>query len=619
MNSGRGDTRGGGASSDPQVLTSYTDALGQERWSPEWAVRHVREVLADERGRGAYADVVRVRADADAGSLRGRTLHVEGGGEITVGERVPGDLPLGYHRTDGDNGPVLVLHAPPQVPSAGTGPGWVISAQLYAARSEQSWGHGDLRDARRLADWIGAGGPGGHLMLNPLHAPLPGPHPQPSPYFASSRVFRNPMYLSVADLVETLGAHGANGSEVEQWRDEARRLNGNRLIDRGAAWPAKRSALARLWARAGTDPDMATRIDGWLADRTNRDYAAFCVATEWRGGEPPSGRPTDLRHEGGPSDDERFHAWLQLLLADQLAAVAGSLIHDVAVGTDRAGADAWLWPDCYVLDGTRIGCPPDQFNTRGQDWGLPPLHPAGLRAAGHEPFVRAVRSAVTGAAGIRLDHVMGLERLFWIPAEGGPADGVYVRYPLEELLDVVAIEAHRAGAFVVGEDLGTVPPSIPVALAERGILSYRVMSLDADHPATFPIHAMAAVTTHDLPTTVGLLSGSDLEDQRSLNLSPNETDTEASVARLRGWISPTEDAGDADHVVAVHELLASSPALLVAATLEDLAGVAERPNMPGTIDAWPNWSLGLPQPLDVALESDLALAVRGALAARVRR
>ena len=139
------------------------------------------------------------------------------------------------------------------------------------------------------------------------------------------------------------------------------------------------------------------------------------------------------------------------------------LIHDVAVGTDRAGLDARLWPDLFVLDGTKVGCPPDVFNTQGQDWGLPPLHPVALRGAGYEPFVRAVRSVVTGAAGIRLDHVMGLERLFWIPPDGTPHDGVYVRYDLDELLDIVAIEADRAGAFVIGEDLGTVPDSVRVA------------------------------------------------------------------------------------------------------------------------------------------------------------
>jgi len=596
---------------EPRILTSYTDALGTERSSPQWAVDHVMDVLAEDRGAGGYEDVVRARAGEPAGDLTGRTLALEDGGEVRVADVVPHDLPLGYHRTDGDTGPVLVLHAPPRVPSAGARPGWVLAAQLYSARSEESWGHGDLRDARRLAEWVAAGGPGGHLMLNPLHAPLPGPHPQPSPYFASSRVYRNPMYLCVDEVA------GDRQQEIAGWRAEARRLDEPRLIDRRHAWAAKRAALAALWEHERDDDAVTARVDRWLADRRNRDYAAFSVATEAGGGQPPSRGAAALRHDGPPRDDERFQAWLQVLLEDQLFAVGDTLIHDVAVGTDRAGADAWLWPDCYVLDGTRIGCPPDQFNTLGQDWGLPPLHPVGLRAAGYEPFVRAIRSAVDGAAGIRLDHVMGLERLFWIPEQGSPPDGVYVLYELEELLDIVAIEAHRADAFVVGEDLGTVPPSIPRALEERGMLSYRVMSLDPNHPSAFPAHSMAAITTHDLPTSVGLLSGRDLEVQRELDLHPNEDDTAAAVERLRGWVGAQDGDGEADLVVALHRLLGASPAHLATATLEDLALMVERPNMPGTIDEWPNWTWGLPRELGEVLASEVAVEVRKVLAGRV--
>ena len=606
------------------ILTSYVDALGTERSSPDWAVAHVTSLLAEPRP-GRFADVLRVRAGQPADRLSGATLQLEDGSEVVLGDHVPDDLPFGYHQAvlDGDRRPVLVLHAPARTPVPERS--WVVAAQLYSARSTDSWGHGDLRDARRISDWMA----GGFLMLNPLHAAIPGPHPQPSPYFASSRIFRNPLYLCVdAVLAATPLAPGTDAEALYRTLADlagrAQQLNGDRSIDRGAAWPLKREALRALWDVSG-DAALTERVDAWLDDPVNRRYARYCVLAEAAEGTPPAIEAASHEPDGSaitepsitePSDDERFHAWLQLLLEEQLVAIGGNVIQDVAVGTDRAGADTWLWPECYVLDGTRIGCPPDQFNTLGQDWGLPPFHPAGLRNAGYEPFVRAVRSAVTGSAGIRIDHVMGLERLFWIPEVGSPPDGVYVSYELDELLDIVAIEAHRAGVFVVGEDLGTVPPSVPAALADRSMLSYRIMSLDTRHPHEFPEMSMAALTTHDLATTVGLLSGSDLADQNRLELSPNEADTWAAVDRLRWWIGAWEGATHGDLMAALYRLLASSPSLVVAATLEDLAQMAERPNMPGTIDAWPNWSIGLPAELGAVLASDVADAVRQALSSR---
>jgi 4-alpha-glucanotransferase len=596
---------------DDRVATHYRDAFGEDRPSPSWAVDRVREILDEDHRTAGFADVVRLHASEPSGPLAGRTLQLEDGGTIVLGETVPDDLPIGYHRVDGDEGPVLVLHAPGQVPGPGALPGWVVVAQLYASRSRDSWGHGDLRDARHLVEWVRAGGPGGHVMINPLHAPAPGPDPQASPYFASSRVFRNPLYLAVEELP------GADEVDLAGPQEAAHALNGERLLDRPRAWAAKRAALGALWAVQRDDAGVVARVDRWLADPVHRRYAAWCVATE---AAAPPVAAADVPLSGAPSDDERFHAWLQVELEDQLHAVGDVLVHDVAVGVEP-GADTWLWPDCYVLDGTRIGAPPDAFNTRGQDWGLPPYHPEGLRAAGYEPFVRAVRSSLWGAAGIRIDHIMGLERLYWIPAGGAPDEGVYVQYDLEEMLDVLAIEAHRADAFVVGEDLGTVPPAIREAMAHRGLLSYRVMALSADDPAHYPDRSMAAITTHDLPTITGLMSGRDLAVQQELGLEPNVDGTHEAVARLRHWIGADEGAPLSDEEVAVrlHEVLARSSAHLVAATLEDLALMSERPNMPGTIDTWPSWCWSLPRALDEVLDGSTAMRVRAALAARVAR
>ncbi|HEX4866043.1 MAG TPA: 4-alpha-glucanotransferase [Acidimicrobiales bacterium] len=596
---------------DDRVVTHYRDAFGADRPSPSWAVDRVRAILAEPHRRSGFVDVVRVRAGEGSGPLAGRPLELEDGGTVELGGAIPDDLPLGYHRVEGDDGPILVLHAPGQVPGPGARPGWVVVAQLYASRSRDSWGHGDLRDARHVVEWVRAGGPGGHVMVNPLHAPTPGADPQPSPYFASSRVFRNPLYLAVEELP------GAHGVDVSTPRDAAVALNDDRLLDRPRAWAAKRAALAKIWDEQRRDPGVVARVDRWLADPVQRRYAAWCVATEAALSPPPA---ADVSLSSAPTDEERFHAWLQVELEDQLHQVGDVLIHDVAVGVER-GADTWLWPDCYVLDGTRIGAPPDAFNTQGQDWGLPPYHPAGLRAAGYEPFVRAVRSSLWGAAGIRIDHIMGLERLYWIPADGAPDEGVYVQYDLEEMLDILAIEAHRADAFVVGEDLGTVPPAIREAMARRGLLSYRVMALSADDPAHYPDRSMAAITTHDLPTIQGLLTGRDLAAQQDLGLEPNVDGTNEAVARLRHWVGADGDTALSDEEVAVrlHDVLSRSSAHLVAATLEDLALMSERPNMPGTIDTWPNWCWSLPQPLEDVLASATATRVRAVLAERVER
>lgn len=595
---------------DDRVITHYRSAFGDERPSTEASVARVRQILAEAHRGGPFADVWRIRAGTEAGSFHGRTLRLEDGGEVLIQDRIPDDLPFGYHRMDGDDGEVLVLHAPWQVPSPGARPGWVVVAQLYASRSRDSWGHGDLRDARRIAGWVTAGGPGGHLMINPLHAPAPVANPEPSPYFAASRIFRNPLYLAVDELP------GADAADLDEPRRAALALNDERLLDRGRVWAAKHRALAAVWAAQRDDPAVVARVDRWLADPVNRRYAVWSAAVA-AGTEPPLAAAVDPHAE--PDDQQRFWAWLQLELEDQLHRVGDVLIHDVAVGVQQ-GADTWLWPEAFVLDGTRIGAPPDAFNTRGQDWGLPPYHPEGLRAAGYEPWIRAVRSSLWGAAGIRIDHIMGMERLWWIPAGAAPDEGVYVRYDLDEMLDVIAIEAHRADAFVVGEDLGTVSPTIREAMAERGFLSYRVMALSADEPSTYPPRSMAAVTTHDLPTIRGLLSGDDLEAQQRLDLQPNVEGTHAAVARLRAWVGDHDGTlADEEVVVRLHALLASSPAHLVAATLEDLALMSERPNMPGTTDGWPSWCWSLPAPVDEVLASDLATRVRAAFAERVDR
>src|SRR5581483_11751098 len=272
--------------------------------------------------------------------------------------------------------------------------------------------------------------------------------------------------------------------------------------------------------------------------------------------------------------------------------------------------------DLFAPDVT-VGAPPDEFNTRGQDWGLPPFVPWRLEDAGYQPFIDTIRATITAGGGLRVDHVMGLFRLWWIPGGSRPADGGYVRYPADALLDIVALESHRAGAVVVGEDLGTVEAGVREAMSERAMLSYRLLWFEDDDPSDWPQTAVAAVTTHDLPTVAGLWDGSDLHSQRRLGLEPNEAATEAIRRRLAAAGRLPAEAEPAAVVIAAHQLLARAPSVLLTATLDDAVAEPERPNMPGADDQRPNWCLALPVTVEGLEQHALARQVASTLAEAV--
>jgi 4-alpha-glucanotransferase len=314
------------------------------------------------------------------------------------------------------------------------------------------------------------------------------------------------------------------------------------------------------------------------------------------------------------ADRVGYHRWLQWLTETQLAGAGAGLdlMQDLAVGVDPGGADAWLWQDTMAL-GMRVGAPPDDFNPKGQDWSLPPFDPWRLRLARYEPWIRTVRAGLRAAGGIRVDHVMGLFRLFWIPLGAGPAAGAYVRYRHREMLDILALESHRAGAYVVGEDLGTVEDFVRAELFERGVLSYRLLWFEPRRPPEYPVQALAAVTTHDLPTVAGMWTGSDLEEQRAIGLEPYEEGARAIREKLADWSGSPDGCHPAEVVVNTYRLLAQAPSMILTATLDDAAACEERPNVPGTVDERPNWSIALPVPLEELEESPTAAAIAEAL------
>jgi 4-alpha-glucanotransferase len=547
-------------------------------------------------------------------------LRTEDGGTQRVHGSLPPDLPLGYHllRREADGRPVLLVvspgrcHLPPELRA------WGWAVQLYAVRSQTSWGIGDLADLRRLARW--SKGQGAEMMLlNPLHAVIPGMPQQPSPYFPSSRCFRNPIYLRIEDVP------GAADHEVDltTLAAEGRALNQERRIDRDKVWKAKLAALKQVWDRfraTGGDREFDRYCD--QQGDALLTFATYCALAEHHRS-PWTQWPTDVRRPDTPAvasfarrhrDRVQFHQWLQWLTEQQLATAGAEidLMQDLAIGVDPAGADAWQWQDCFALD-VRVGAPPDELNTKGQDWGLPPFHPWRLRLVGYEPYIRTLRAGLRAAGGLRVDHVMGLFRLFWIPSGVGPAEGTYVRYPWKEMLDILALESERAKAYVVGEDLGTVEDSVREELAARRVLSYRLLWFEQDPPARFPVQALAAVTTHDLPTITGLWSGADLEEQRALNLDPNEESIAEIRSKLIKWTGLTGNETPGEVVERTYQLLAEAPSQLVTAALEDALAVTERMNMPQTLDERPNWSLALPAPLEEIETNSCAATIGRAL------
>ena len=288
------------------------------------------------------------------------------------------------------------------------------------------------------------------------------------------------------------------------------------------------------------------------------------------------------------ADRVAFHEWTQFHLHQQLARAGAeiALIADVPVGFAADGFDAWRWQD-LIAPGMRVGAPPDFFFPDGQDWGMPAFDPWKLAAAKFEPFVEALRGATAHAGGLRLDHVMSLFRLFWIPDGATAADGAYVRYPSRSLLEVLAAESERSGAFVIGEDLGLVEPSVRAAMRRRHALGYRLMWFEELPPERWPRDSVAAIGTHDLPTVAGIWTLRE-RDHRHHHLR----------GRLVDVTGLADGTGPVDVAVAAYTKLATARSRIALASIEDALGVEERPNVPGTTSEWPNWRLALPQPLE---------------------
>jgi 4-alpha-glucanotransferase len=560
------------------------------------------------------------------------TVRLEDGSEVTVAEGDP--LPAGVHR----HGDTPVVVGPPALPDPGHRV-WGWQVQLYQLRSARSWGIGDYADLRTLARETAAQG-AGVLLVNPMHAVTPTLPVQPSPYFPSSRRFADQVGVAVDALPEYAAADPSLRDRVDALRPVA----GER-IDRDAVWRAKRAAFALLLP--DDEPvDLPLDAAGWGGPA---GFAVFSALAEAHGADWRSW-PSELRRPGpdaaAAADPERvrLHRWLQRRAVEQLDAaqaeakaggMAVGIVHDLAVGVDPAGADAWLLPG-DLASGATVGAPPDSFNQRGQDWGFPPFLPGRLARTAYEPFRQVVRAALEHGGGMRVDHVMGLFRLWWVPAGRGAAGGTYVAYDADAMLAVLVLEATRAGALVVGEDLGTVDPAIRVALDEAGVMGSAVLwfSREEDEitplaPARYRSRAVASVSTHDLPTAYGLLADEQVAVRHELGQLDRPVEEERVrvqeekdrlFAMMRAEGLAAEGASDEDLVLDMYRVLVRTPCRVVLAMPADAVGDRRQPNLPGTSDEYPNWRLPLADGTgaEVSLEDFLAAPGTARLAALLR-
>lgn len=644
------------------TLQGVLGALGVDASSPErvaLAIAHVEDmpwrrilppVLVVREGRQAHVPVhvthgdpvdVWIELDPEVGGGRREVAQAD----VPVDPRtvdgrlvgratftLPTDLPLGWHEIVAE-GPSASAHSPLVVtpsrlelpPALRVRRAWGLMAQLYSVRSRASWGVGDLADLAEIGWLAGRELDADFLLINPLHAAEPTVPLTPSPYLPTTRRFVSPLYIRVEDVRETGYLSSADRALVEWAAEPVLAMDDDAgPIDRDAAWTAKRTALEVVFAAPRSAARQAA-FDAFVVQEGSglETFALWCALAEKYEGvtpwpaealDPSSSLVTGLRAE--LAERVEFHTWLQWVADEQLAAaqraaldggMALGIMHDLAVGVHPEGADVWALGD-VLARGATVGAPPDMYNQQGQNWSQPPWRPDALARAAYRPYRDMLRTVLRHAGAIRIDHVIGLFRLWWIPEGADSADGAYVRYDHEALVGILALEAHRAGAVVIGEDLGVVEPWVRDYLSDRGMLGTSVLWFERDmHGAPLaPEHyrplVLATVTTHDLPPTAGYLAGEHVSIRERLGLLTDpvevvraaalaERDQMLKVLHDRGLVG--DDPSEREIVEALHRYVMATPSVLVGVSLADAVGERRAQNQPGTDQEYPNWKVPL--------------------------
>lgn len=606
--------------------------------------------LALEDGTAYAGDLranLRVHKDADFGEQLELTL--------------PDDLPIGYHTLNVQVGGVqrraTVIVAPPRIelPEAvRQRQRWGWMTQMYSVRSADSWGVGDYGDLKRLAADAGEKSHADFMLINPIHAGAPVPPLQPSPYLPESRRFLNVTYIRPQDIPEYAVLDDATRAQVEELHASVAAANDSaEPMDINASWDAKRQALWLIFSAPRSKERETAFAEFKRAAGPDLDaFATWCLAFEVWGAPWEENSWFFRTDKNSPAvaalvrdhhDMFEFQRWLQWIADEQVAAaqqaakdagMALGLMQDMAVGVHALGADVWWSPERFA-DGVTVGAPPDFYNQLGQDWGQPPFSPQYLESTGYRVYREMVHNMFAHAGALRIDHVLGLFRLWWIPRGCTARDGAYVTYNHEVMLSILAIEASRANGVVIGEDLGTVPEYVSKVLAEHGVLGTAVEwfsrvdnSPNAGDPYAPPEdyrkYALASVTTHDLPPTAGYLKLEhvDLREELDLLNEPAEqfrAEVQAEIDQMlallvsRGYLPQevadglkaacapdADDAETADRealiqrvVEAMHVMLRDAPSVLVQAALVDGVGEHRTQNQPGTSWEYPNWRIPL--------------------------
>jgi 4-alpha-glucanotransferase len=579
---------------------------------------------------GGFTDVPQVEHFVEPRLVDGRLV-----GEAAF--VLPASLPLGYHRlqatTDAGEAEATLVVSPHFLGFPETMGGkrvWGYSTQLYSLRSAGSWGFGDLVDLADLATWSATQQFAGFVLVNPLHAAESTPPLEASPYLPMSRRYVNPLYVrpeAVPEYAELDKADRARIAALKQGLADL--LDGTELIDRDRVWDAKIAAL-RVVFEHGLRPARRMAFEDFVRreGRGLRQFATWSVLVIAHG---PNWRewPEELRLASSNdvsafatehAAEVRFHQWLQFVADEQVHAAHRTarssgmrigVMNDLAVGVSAKSAEAWSYQNLFA-DGLSVGAPPDHFNQAGQDWSQAPWRPDRLEELSYAPYRAMVTGILRNSGGIRVDHIMGLFRLWWIPEGLGPGRGSYVRYNHEALVGILALEAHRAGALVVGEDLGVVEPWVRDYLRSRGILGTSIAWFERDAsgqplpPDAWREYCLASVTTHDLPPTAGYLAGDHIRLQHELGLLTEsleaelgtaQTELDAFIEALRRGGFLAADATDVEDIVlALHRYLVATPSRVLCAALTDAVGERRTQNQPGTHLEYPNWRVPLAGP-----------------------